>query len=196
MQEQVNTEQVVQLPSQVTEHIDRWLEKFPHDQRQSAVIESLRAAQEYFDGWLSVPVMQAVADYLGMPAIAVYEVASFYEMFETAPVGQHTVAFCTGIACMLRGVDEVVAHTEQALGIKLGQTTADAKVSLREVQCMGACDGAPMCQINHQHYHLNLDCQQVDTLLDALQHDRVPQPAAISTRPPTKPSSKQGAKGE
>ena len=130
----------VQLDPAVRQHIDAWLHKFPSDQKQSAVIEALRSAQEHHGGWLSKPVMQAVAAYLQMPPIAVYEIASFYDQFETAPVGKHTIVFCTGIACMLRGVDEVVNYTQEKLGIKLGETTQDGMVTLKEAQCMAACD--------------------------------------------------------
>lgn len=164
----------IQLAPAVRQHIDAWLQKFPHDQKQSAVIEALRSAQEHHGGWLSEPVMQAVAAYLQMPPIAVYEVASFYDQFETAPVGKHTIVFCTGVACMLRDVDEMVAYAQQKLGIKLGATTDDGMVTLKEVQCMAACDMAPMCQINQRHYHKNLDKKQIDALLQQLQADKEP----------------------
>lgn len=167
----------VVLPAEICQHIDLWLQKFPANQKQSVVIEALRVAQKHFDGWLSVPVMQAVAGYIGMPEIAVFEIASFYDMFETEKVGRHTMAFCTGLACMLRGVDQTLAYAKQQLGVNLGETTADGMITLKEVQCMGACDGAPMCQIDQEHYHLCLDQQQVDQLITALRSDQVPTPA-------------------
>jgi NADH-quinone oxidoreductase subunit E len=174
------TEGVVTLPSSITEHIELWLKKFPPEQRRSAVIEALHVAQEHY-GWLSTAVMDAVASYLRVSPISVYEVASFYDMFDTAPRGRHLIGFCTGVACMLRGVDEVLEHCAQRLGVAVGETTADGMITLRELQCLGACDGAPMCQIDHRHYHINLDKTQADDLLDQLQNDKEPFPKELKS---------------
>ena len=106
------------------EEIDQWLTRYPDDQKQSAVLAALRAAQHQNNGYLTVELMDAVADKLEMPKIAVYEVASFYSMFETEPVGKHCVAICTNISCMLMGSDTIVNHVEKKYGIKLGQSTA------------------------------------------------------------------------
>ena len=119
--------------------IDRWIVKYPVDQKQSAVMAALRIAQDENDGWLSTPVMDAVADYLEMPTIAVYEVATFYSMYELQPVGKHKLCVCTNISCMLNGSDEVVAHLEKKTGTKLGGTSADNRYTLKEVECLGAC---------------------------------------------------------
>lgn len=149
------------------EEIDHWLSKYPDDQRQSAVLGALRAVM-HEDGYLSTQKMDAVADYLGMPEIAVYEVGSFYSMYELKPVGRHTIAVCTNVSCMLRGADGIVEHLERKLDIKLGESTADGKFYLkREEECLAACCGAPMMQVDHV-YHEALTPEKVDEVLDNL----------------------------
>jgi NADH-quinone oxidoreductase subunit E len=111
--------------------------------------------------------MDAVAEYLNMPAISVYEVATFYSMYELAPVGRHKICVCTNISCMLCGSDEIVAHLENTLGIRLGETTPDKRFTLKEVECLGACCGAPMFQIGHTYYE-NLTPAKVDEILAKL----------------------------
>jgi NADH-quinone oxidoreductase subunit E len=112
--------------------------------------------------------MDAVAEYLGLAPMAVYEVATFYSMLETRPVGRHNVAICTNISCMLRGADDIVAHVERKLGIKTGESTADGRIYLKcEEECLAACCGAPMMQVNHR-YHENLTVERVDEILDGL----------------------------
>jgi len=149
-------------------HIDKWLAKYPMDQRRSAVIGALHAAQDQNGGWLSKEIMQAVAQYLEIPAVWVYEAANFYSMFFTEPVGKHKVAICTNISCMLRGADKVVKYAEAKLGIKLGETTADGRVTLvREEECVAACVGAPMMIIDG-HYHENLTEEKIDELIGGL----------------------------
>lgn len=157
------------ISDHVRKEIDHLLTKFPSDQKQSAVLGALTAAQHEHHGYLTVEIMNAVADYLGMPKIAVYEVASFYSMYETKPVGRHNVAVCTNISCMLRGADDVVVHLEQRLGIKLGESTADGKFYLKqEEECLAACCGAPMMQVNHRYYE-NLTVEKIDAILDELE---------------------------
>lgn len=158
------------LLSEHTRHeIDLWLAKFPPDQRRSAVLAALREAQHQNHGWLSTDIMDAVADYLGLPPIQVYEVASFYSMFETKPCGRVHVSVCTNISCMLRGADEIVAHVERKLGIKTGESTADGKFFLkREEECLAACNNAPMMMVDHV-YHEHLTPEKVDQVLDAVQ---------------------------
>jgi NADH-quinone oxidoreductase subunit E len=112
--------------------------------------------------------MDAVAEYLGLPNIMVYEVASFYSMFETKPVGRHHVSVCTNIACMLRGSQQVVEHVENKLGIKTGESTADGRIYLkREEECLAACTGAPMMMVDHV-FHENLTPERIDAILDEL----------------------------
>ena len=157
-----------QLSSHVRSEIDHWVEKFPSGRQRSAVIAALHAAQHENGGFLTTPIMNAVADYLDLPPIQVYEIAAFYSMFETRPVGRHNVAVCTNISCMLRGADEIVAHVEKKLGVKLGESTDDGRIYLKkEEECLAACCGAPMMMVNHK-YHENLTLDQVDEILDGL----------------------------
>lgn len=148
--------------------MDNWLSKYPIDQRRSAVIGSLHAAQDQNGGWLSKEIMQAVAQYLEIPAIWVYEAASFYSMFFTKPCGKHKVSICTNISCMLNGAEDIVAHTEEKLGIKLGETTEDGRITLvKEEECVAACVGAPVLLVDG-HYHENLTPDKIDGLIDGL----------------------------
>jgi NADH-quinone oxidoreductase subunit E len=147
--------------------IDHWLAKYPPTQKQSAVMGALMVVQEANGGWLTTEWMDAVADYLEMPPIAVYEVATFYSMYELKPVGKHKLCVCTNVSCMLRGSEDIVAHLEKELGIKLGETTSDKKFTLKEVECLGACGGAPMMQIGRK-YHENLTSDKVNKILATL----------------------------
>jgi len=157
------------LSDKLKQQIDHWTAKYPADQKQSAVISALSLAQEENGGWLKVEVMDAVADYLEMPKIAVYEVASFYSMLETEPVGRNMVALCTNISCMLRGAEDMRAYIENKLGIKTGETTPDGRITLKqEEECLAACTGAPMMTVNG-HYHENLTPEKIDTILDGLE---------------------------
>ena len=158
----------VQLAPEVCREIDHWVAKFPAGRQRSAVISALRAAQEHNHGFLTTPLMDAVAAYLSMPPIQVYEVASFYSMFETHPCGRHHVSICTNISCMLRGAEDLVAHVERRLGIKQGDSTADGRIFLKqEEECLAACTGAPMMMVDHV-YHENLTTADVDRILDEL----------------------------
>ena len=130
--------------------IDHWVAKFPPGRQRSACIAALRAAQEQNQGFLTAELMDAVAQYLKLPPIQVYEVASFYSMFETHPCGRHHVSICTNISCLLNGGEELVAHAEKKLGIKLNQSTADGRIFLKqEEECLAACTGAPMMMVDH-----------------------------------------------
>ena len=158
----------VKLSDHVREEIDHWVAKFPPDRKRSAVISALHAVQHENHGYLSAELMDAVAEYLGLPNILVYEVASFYSMFETKPVGRHHISVCTNISCMLRGSQEVVDHIEKKLGIKTGDSTPDGRIYLkREEECLAACCGAPMMMVDHV-YHENLTPQSIDKILDEL----------------------------
>lgn len=151
--------------------IDNWVAKFPEGKQRSAVIAALHAVQHDNHGYLTEELMQAVAEYLDMPAIQVYEVAAFYSMFEAKPVGRCSISVCTNIACMLRGSDEILQHIENRLGIKEGESTPDGKFYLRrEEECLAACNNAPMLMVGHQ-YHENLTTEKVDQLLDAVASD-------------------------
>lgn len=149
--------------------IDHWVARYPADQRQSAVLAALREVQHENKGYLTTELMDAVAEYLGMAPIAVYEVASFYSMYELKPVGRHHIAVCTNISCMLRGSDTILAYIERKLGIKLGDSTADGKFYLKkEEECLAACCGAPMMQVDHIYYE-HLTPEKVDQVLDSLE---------------------------
>jgi len=149
------------------QQIDMWVAKYPTGQAQSAVIPALHILQDAHDGWLSKPVMDALAIYLDMPSISVYEVATFYSMYELAPVGKNKISVCTNISCQLCGSEDIVTHLKQRLGVSFGETTDDGLVTLKEVECLGACCGAPMLQLNRD-YHENLTVEKIDTLLDGL----------------------------
>lgn len=148
--------------------IDGWIAKYPPEHKRSAVMAALRIAQDQNGGWLTTELMDAIAAYLDMQPIAVYEVASFYSMYELKPVGKHKICVCTNVSCLLRGSDEVVAHLKQKLGVsKFGEITPDGLFSLKEVECLAACGGAPMMQIGHD-YHENLTPEKIDSILAEL----------------------------
>jgi NADH-quinone oxidoreductase subunit E len=154
------------LSQHIREDIDHWLQKFPADRRRSAVLAALRAAQHENNGFLTRELMDAIAEYIGMPPIQVYEVATFYSMFETTAVGRHHVSVCTNISCMLCGGEEILAHVEKRLGIKVGESTGDGRFFLkREEECLAACTGAPMMMVDHVFYE-NLTPGKVDEILN------------------------------
>lgn len=151
--------------------IDQWLAKFPEgiEGRRSAMIQALVAAQHQNGGFLTNELMDGVADYLELPPVWVYEVATFYSMLETKPVGRNSISICTNISCMLCGADNVVKYVEDKLGIKMGETTPDGRIFLKiEEECVAACTGAPMMIVNG-HYHEKLDEQKIDEILDGLE---------------------------
>jgi NADH-quinone oxidoreductase subunit E len=157
------------LSAHAREEIDKWIARYPADRKQSAVLAALRQVQHENGGYLTTELMDAVADYLEMPAISVYEVASFYSMFELEPVGRHSISVCTNVSCMLRGSDEILGHIQDKLNIKLGESTPDGKFFLkREEECLAACSFAPMMQVDHVYYE-NLTPERVDQILDNLE---------------------------
>ena len=156
------------LSVHVREEIERWKQRFPEKRQQSAVIAALHAAQHENKGFLTEQIMDAIAAFLDLPKIHVYEVATFYSMFETHPVARHNVGICTNISCMLRGADDIVQHVEQRLAIKRGESTPDGRIYLkREEECLAACCGAPMMMVDHRYYE-NLTEELVDEILDRL----------------------------
>jgi NADH-quinone oxidoreductase subunit E len=157
------------LSDEVKAEIDEWVARFPPEGIQSASLQSLMAVQHANGGWVSGELMDAVADYLGVPRVSIYEVATFYSMIETEPVGRHSVSICTNISCMLRGADDLLAHVEQRLGCRRGETTADGRIFLKmEEECLAACRCAPMMQVDHVYY-TDLTPERVDEILDALE---------------------------
>ena len=162
------TEQV-SLSDNVKDEIEHWKARFPEDRSRSAIIGALHAVQHENQGYLTAELMNAVADYLDLPTIQVYEVATFYSMFQTKPVGRNDVAICTNVSCMLRGAEDLVEHVEGKLGCKVGESTADGRIFLKkEEECLAACAGAPMMMVNHRYYE-NLTKEQVDAILDELE---------------------------
>lgn len=143
--------------------IDRECAKYPPDRRQSALMAALRIAQDEH-GWLSDALIEYVAGIIGVPPVRAFEVATFYSMYDLKPVGKHKISVCTNISCMLRGCDEIVAHLEQKLGVKLGETTADGKFTLKEAECLAACAGAPMMQVDREYYE-DLTAEKIDGIL-------------------------------
>lgn len=156
------------LSDHACEEIDQWRSRFPDGRQRSAIIGALHVVQHENGGFLTAELMNAVAEYLDLPTIQVYEVATFYSMFQTQPVGRHNVAICTNVSCMLRGAEDIVEHVEGKLGIKLGESTDDGRIYLkREEECLAACCGAPMMMVDHV-YHENLTNEEVDNILDGL----------------------------
>nr|VFK57834.1 MAG: NADH-quinone oxidoreductase subunit E [Candidatus Kentron sp. UNK]VFK69168.1 MAG: NADH-quinone oxidoreductase subunit E [Candidatus Kentron sp. UNK] len=148
--------------------IDRWIAKYPKERKRSALLAALREVQHENKGHLTTESMDAVAAYLDLPPIAVYEVVSFYSMLETEPVGRHSVSVCTNISCLLRGAEEIVEHVQSRLGVKVGESTSDGRFFLkREEECLAACCGAPMMMVDHI-YHEDLTPEKVDKILDSL----------------------------
>ncbi len=153
---------------EIRAEIDREIAKYPAEWTQSACMAALRIVQDSAGGWLTQQHMVDVASYLDMPDMAVFEVATFYSMYELKPVGRHKVCVCTNVSCMINGSDRIVDHLQQKLDVKLGGTTSDGKFTLKEVECLGACGGAPMIQIGRQYYE-NLTPEVVDSILDGLE---------------------------
>ncbi|MBT8422999.1 MAG: NAD(P)H-dependent oxidoreductase subunit E [Gammaproteobacteria bacterium] len=165
----MNAEVKVQLSDHAREEIDHWIAKFPQGRQRSAVIAALHIVQHENEGYLTPALMDAVAAYLELERVQVYEVATFYSMFETEKVGRNCVSVCTNVSCMLRGSDEIVAHIEKRYGIKTGDSTEDGKVFLKvEEECLAACTGAPMMMVNHKFYE-DLTPARVDEILDGLE---------------------------
>lgn len=157
------------LSEHALQEIDRAVAKFPEGKQQSALIEALRAAQHQNDGYLTPELIEAVAGYLELEAIKAYEIATFYSMFETEPVGRHSISVCTNVSCMLCGGEDILAHLENKLGIKVGETTPDNRIYLKkEEECLAACDGAPMMMVDHKYYE-NLTPEKVDEIIEELE---------------------------
>jgi NADH-quinone oxidoreductase subunit E len=155
------------LSAQVQAQIERELKKYPADQRQSAVMAALRFVQDE-KGWISSDDMKDVAAYLDMPQMAVYEVATFYHMYNLKPAGRYTLTVCTNLSCQLTGANETLDYLKHKLGIGLGETTADGKFGLREAECMGACVEAPLLTVNNKRMCSRLTPEKIDKLLAEL----------------------------
>ena len=174
-----------------TENLERarvFIARYPEGKQQSAVLAILDLAQRQHRGWLPRAAMDAVAELLGMARIRVYEVATFYSMFNLAPVGEHHVRVCTTTPCQLRGAAELLETCEKTLGVSLGQTSADGKFTLDEVECLGACVNAPVLQIGDDYYE-DLDAESAAAILEALRRGETPKPGPQKARRTTAPAS-------
>ena len=150
------------------EDIDRVLTKFPEDQKKSAILEGLHILQDKNGGFLTDDLQTALAEYLDVSKVDVYEVATFYCMYDLAPVGKHKLNVCTNVSCMLNGAYELLSHIEKKLDIKPGQTTKDGRITLKEVECQGACCGSPMLEVDKIFYE-NLTVEKVNQIIDSLE---------------------------
>jgi len=153
------------LSDSAKQQIDVWVNKFPADQKQSAVLAALHVVQDENNGFLTPELMAAVADYLSMPRVAVQEVVSFYSMYDAKPCGRNKIYVCTNISCMLRGGEDILEHIEHKLNIKSGETTPDGKYTVKHFECLGGCTKAPMMMMNRKYYE-NLTPEVVDKILD------------------------------
>jgi NADH-quinone oxidoreductase subunit E len=146
--------------------INNVVKKFPSDKKRSAVIESLLILQHHNNGYVTKNIIKALSDYLLISEIDIYEVATFYTMINIDPVGRNVISVCNNISCMLRGSDEILSYIEDKLKIKVGESTKDNKFYLKdEIECLAACNGGPMMQVNHKNYE-NLTLEKVDQILE------------------------------
>lgn len=158
------------LSAQALAKIDRETAKYPAEHRQSAVMAALAIAQDEH-GWLSTELIEEVADYLGMPAIAVYEVASFYAMYNLEPTGRYKITVCTNLPCALSGGTRAAEHLKKRLGIGFNETTPDGCFTLKEGECMGACGDAPVLLVNNKRMESFMTDEKLDALIDALKRE-------------------------
>ena len=155
------------ISNEAKKEIDFWVSKYPEGRESSAVMQALTIVQKENGGSLNSELINDVAEYLEMPAISVQEVATFYENYNHRPVGKHVLRFCHNISCMLNGSDELISYLEDKLGVKTGEVSKDGLVSVKKVECLGACVGGPMCQIGDQ-YHEHLTKDKLDNILENL----------------------------
>ena len=155
------------LSAEALEKIDREIAKYPPDQKRSAVMAALAIVQDE-KGWLSTETMDSVADYLDIPPIAVYEVATFYEMYNTEPIGRYKLTICTNLPCALQSASEAAEHLKRKLGIGFGETTPDRMFTLKQGECFGACGDAPVVLVNNKRMCSWMRPDQLDRLLSEL----------------------------
>jgi NADH-quinone oxidoreductase subunit E len=157
------------LTTESLRKIDREIAKYPTERKQSAVMSALIIAQDE-KGWLSAEVMDYVAQYLGMPPVAVYEVASFYTMYNLQKTGRYKLTLCTNLPCGLQGALDAADHLQEKLGIGFGETTLDGKFTLKEGECMGACAMAPVLLVNNKKMHDYMSNEKLDQLVEGLRN--------------------------
>ncbi|MDR1935038.1 MAG: NADH-quinone oxidoreductase subunit NuoE [Candidatus Accumulibacter sp.] len=156
------------LTKESIQKIDREIAKYPAGQKQSAVMAALAIAQEELD-WLPGEAIEFVANYLGMPPIAAYEVASFYNMYDLEPVGRHKLTVCTNLPCLLSGGVDAAGYLKSKLGIGFNETTPDGRFTLKEGECMGACGDAPVLLVNNRRMCGRMQPEEIDKLLEDLE---------------------------
>lgn len=156
------------LSSDAYRKIDREIAKFPADQRRSAVIAALAVAQDEL-GWVSQEVIEEVASYLNMPPIAVYEVATFYSMYNVKPMGRYKITLCTNLPCALSGATRAAEHLKRRLGVEFGETTADGMYTLKEGECFGACGDAPVLLVNNKRMESFMTNEKLDAMLSGFE---------------------------
>ncbi len=159
------------ISEKLRKYLDQWNLRYPPDQKRSGIFEALRCVQNDNGGYLTTETMDAVADFLGLPHIEVYEVATFYTMYYLDPVGRHVINVCTNISCSLNGGEHILEHLKKRLGIELNQTTADGNITLKEVECLGACVAPPVCYIGKKYYE-SLTPEKIDEILAALKSEK------------------------
>jgi NADH-quinone oxidoreductase subunit E len=155
------------LSADALKRIDREIAKYPPEHKQSAVMSALAIAQDE-KGWLAPETMDFVAQYLGMPPVAVYEVATFYAMYNLQPSGRHKITICTNLPCALQGATKAAAHLQETLGVGFGETTPDGAITLKEGECMGACGDAPVLLVDNKHMCSAMDAGKLDALIAEL----------------------------
>ena len=161
----------ITLSDKIKKEIDSITNKFPDGEKKSSIIESLLIIQHENNGYLTNELIESLANYLNVQKIDVYEVATFYSMFNLKPVGKNTISVCTNVSCMLRNSDQIVDYIEKKLKVKIGESTKDNKFYLKnEMECLAACNGAPMMQVNHINYE-NLTYEKIDKILDGIKDD-------------------------
>ncbi len=156
------------VSSEVLKKCDKWLKRFPENKKQSAVIEILKMVQKENGGFLNENLIGVVAGYLNIPEIFVYEVATFYSMFDLKKVGKYKIYFCVSVSCMLCGSDELVEYVKDKLNIDFNETTSDGKFTLKKAECLAACCGAPVVLIGEKYYE-NVTLDNIDSILDELE---------------------------
>jgi NADH-quinone oxidoreductase subunit E len=162
----------IQFSDEILQQVSEIIAHYPEGKQKSALLPLLHFAQAEFDGWLSVPVMDYVASLLGIEPVEVYEVATFYSMFNTRPVGRCVITMCRTSSCCLTDAEEVIAHVEKKLGIKTGETTPDGKFTLKQVECLAACGNGPVWQIGSAFYE-NMTANKADELIEYIKQNDI-----------------------
>ncbi len=170
--EVINIQQTINITPELSARIDELLGHYPADKRKSALLPILHDVQDAHDNWLSIELMDKVAEIIGINPIEVYEVVSFYSMFNQRPIGKYMFEFCQTSPCCLRGVEDLMDYTCEKLGVKIGEPTADGMFEVRGVECLGACGYAPMMQLG-DFYKENLDKAKIDQLIDDCRDNKI-----------------------